>query len=247
MVICPNCKIEIEESKLVLHQRFCFQNIRYCEKCEEAIPIDEYDEHLSMHASKQNLSLLKKESKEMRESLCLQKLESSKIGCQYCGLMLSFSDYLEHEEACGSRTQECPDCQNLIMTKDFVDHVYAFHPAEGETSLSATCLMDMKRCVRTNQKKKVNVVPNEEDELLKRACEESLKTYEMEKQKNNHYLEKSSGSVGKICDEEKRKYEQITKKKNLGIKLDENDDKYLKFLEEIMLGEEYLRKLENKK
>ena len=183
----------------------------------------------------------------MKDSLCLKKLESSKIGCQYCGLMLSFSEYLEHEEACGSRTQECPDCQNLIMTKDFVDHVYAFHPAEGETSLSATCLMDMKRCVRTNQKKKVNVVPNEEDELLKRACEESLKTYEMEKQKNNHYLEKSSGSVGKICDEEKRKYEQITKKKNLGIKLDENDDKYLKFLEEIMLGEEYLRKLENKK
>jgi hypothetical protein len=107
--------------------------------------------------------------------------------------------------------------------------------------------MDMKKCVKPEPKKKVNIVPNEEDELLKRAYEESLKTYEMEKQRNNNYLEKSSGSIGKICDEEKRKYEQITKKKNLGIQLNDNDDKYLKFLEEIMLGEEYLRKLENKK
>ena len=181
----------------------------------------------------------------MKDSLCLKKLESSKIGCQYCGLMLSFSEYLEHEEACGSRTQECPDCHNLIMTKDFVDHVYAFHPDEGESSLSATCIMDMKKCVKPNQIKKANVL-NEEDELLKQAYEESLKTFEMEKQKNNN-LEKSSSSIGKICDEEKRIYDQMTKKKNLGIKLDENEDKYIKFLEEIMLGEEYLRKLENNK
>ena len=53
MVKCPNCRAEIDDSKMFLHERFCFQNIKYCEKCKEGIIKEEFDEHLEKHKSKQ--------------------------------------------------------------------------------------------------------------------------------------------------------------------------------------------------
>ena len=46
MVLCTNCHIDIDESKIILHQRFCFQNIKYCDKCKEGFPIEEFDESI---------------------------------------------------------------------------------------------------------------------------------------------------------------------------------------------------------
>ena len=49
MVFCTNCHCDIEDSKMFLHQRFCIQNIKYCEECKEGIIIEEFEEHCKNH------------------------------------------------------------------------------------------------------------------------------------------------------------------------------------------------------
>ena len=49
---CENCKQEISESKLTLHQAFCLRNNKYCNKCQKAILSSEYEEHIKTHEQK---------------------------------------------------------------------------------------------------------------------------------------------------------------------------------------------------
>ena len=78
MVICSNCHIEIDDAKIVLHERFCIQNIKYCATCQEGFPIEEFDEHLAGHLSRQPSKNLSKEELQKKNSLSLQRLESKK-------------------------------------------------------------------------------------------------------------------------------------------------------------------------
>ena len=48
-VKCNNCKQEIAESKLVLHEAFCLRNNKYCEKCQQVILTSEWDEHIKSY------------------------------------------------------------------------------------------------------------------------------------------------------------------------------------------------------
>lgn len=129
MVLCPNCHCEIEDSKMVLHERFCKQTMKYCEDCEEAIPIEEYDEHISSHKStkKNSLDLQKQLSKDEKNSLSLKKVMSSKIGCEFCGYPLSFSEIEEHEQMCGSRSTQCKICHQKLIMRNLEEHLKAKH------------------------------------------------------------------------------------------------------------------------
>ena len=51
-VKCNNCKQEIPESKLILHEAFCLRNNKYCEKCQQVILTSQYDEHIKSHDKK---------------------------------------------------------------------------------------------------------------------------------------------------------------------------------------------------
>ena len=37
---------------MILHERFCKMNIKYCFQCKEKIPIEEYEEHIKNHNEK---------------------------------------------------------------------------------------------------------------------------------------------------------------------------------------------------
>lgn len=159
MVLCTNCHIDIDESKIILHQRFCFQNIKYCDKCKEGFPIEEFDEHLSSHLTKKSSSNLSDDELKLKKKLSLKRLESSKIGCQYCGLYLSYSEIEEHEQMCGARTHQCPFCEKYITNKDMENHKETEH----------------KGMVEDETLKKKTSVQLTEDELIQKAVEESLK------------------------------------------------------------------------
>ena len=47
-VVCNNCGKEIETYKMVLHERFCSQNVRKCSICNEPVQKDEYEEHKNL-------------------------------------------------------------------------------------------------------------------------------------------------------------------------------------------------------
>lgn len=124
MVFCSNCHCDIDESKMFLHQRFCIQNIKYCEQCQEGIIIEEYEEHIKDHKKE---SEKKSKSKELRDSLTLKRVESSKIGCQFCGYICCFDEVEEHEQMCGARSTKCKKCGKNMLIKDLKTHIEKMH------------------------------------------------------------------------------------------------------------------------
>ena len=67
---CSNCQCDIEESKIFLHERFCKENIKYCELCKEAIIKEEFEDHLLEHGEKK----VEVKPEEERSNLSLQRL-----------------------------------------------------------------------------------------------------------------------------------------------------------------------------
>ena len=58
---CENCKQEIAESKITLHQAFCLRNNKYCNKCQKTVLLSEYEEHIKSHEEKK-IEIKKKEN-----------------------------------------------------------------------------------------------------------------------------------------------------------------------------------------
>lgn len=48
-VLCQNCKVELPESKLAIHQGFCLRNNKYCPTCSKVFLVGEFEEHLKTH------------------------------------------------------------------------------------------------------------------------------------------------------------------------------------------------------
>ena len=125
MVFCSNCHCDIDDSKFFLHQRFCIQNIKYCEQCEEGIIIEEYEEHCKNHNKKSEEK--KRASKELRDSLTLSRVNSSKIGCEFCGYFCGFDELEEHEKTCGARSTTCKKCGKNLLIRDLNSHIQKEH------------------------------------------------------------------------------------------------------------------------
>ena len=125
MINCSNCHCDIEQSKIVLHERFCIQNIKYCDICKEAVIKEEYEEHCLEHSQNNNKSILK--SEEERSNLSLQRVMSTKIQCEFCDLFLSYSEVEEHEMMCGARSTPCRLCGERIIYKNLNDHITGVH------------------------------------------------------------------------------------------------------------------------
>ena len=121
---CSNCHCDIEDSKMALHERFCIQNITYCELCKEGIIKEEYEEHCLEH---ENSGAKDEKSQEEKDILSLKRVESTKIQCQFCGLFLSFGEVTEHEDMCGSRTTKCKLCGERTIYKNLENHAFAEH------------------------------------------------------------------------------------------------------------------------
>ena len=131
MVLCPNCHCDIEDSKMILHQRFCIQNIKYCEQCKEGIIIEEYEEHCKNHNKKEEKQK-SQSSQESKDSLTLSRVQSSKIGCQYCGYFCGFDELEEHEAMCGAKSTTCKQCKKKMLVKDLRPHIEKVHNLKME-------------------------------------------------------------------------------------------------------------------
>ena len=52
---------------------------------------------------------------------CLASQEGMQI-CRYCHLEIKNESFEAHEEYCGSRTEQCPECSDFVMLKDWEKH-----------------------------------------------------------------------------------------------------------------------------
>ena len=229
MVFCSNCHCDIEESKMFLHQRFCIQNIKYCEECKEGIIIEEFEEHCKNHNNKIEEKV---PSQELKDSLTLKRVESSKIGCQYCGFFCSYADLVEHEAMCGARTTNCKQCGKNLLIKNLKPHIQKEHNLDmecyqelGSRSLDKTQNssdlngnlgnLDLKR-MTTDEEIAYALQLSEEEEQRKRQMEQNINK---NKSKNitSNILQKNSS---------------LQKQKSEKIDYDEMDYEYEKQLYE---------------
>ena len=158
---CPNCHIELDDMKMTLHERYCIQNIKYCNECKEAIPKEEFEEHLSHHLSRQQSKEIKNEKKEeiKNEEIKIKKEESQQLECQYCGELMSYKLIDEHENMCGARTDYCDVCGKLILLRNMKNHLKN-HKNEDNMKMNKISISDLKYM--------------NEDEQLARALAESM-------------------------------------------------------------------------
>ena len=49
---CQNCRQDIPESKMFLHEGFCLRNNKFCAQCEKVFLVQEFEEHLKTHNEK---------------------------------------------------------------------------------------------------------------------------------------------------------------------------------------------------
>ena len=111
---CSNCEELIPESKLILHERFCSQNVLRCKHCNQPIIKDDMEDHIkNMHTKVE--CIFCKCMFLPTEIVQHQKDCDMQIGkCKFCEINLPKRDLKEHEYVCGSHTEECPICHNYI-------------------------------------------------------------------------------------------------------------------------------------
>ena len=166
MVFCSNCQSEIEDSKMILHERFCKINIKYCFQCKEKIPIEEYEEHLENHNE------IKQEQKE-EIPYTNDKEDNSNIECQYCSLLVDPSELEEHEKMCGARTVKCDICGKYIYIRLIKQHMNVIHDMgykdidTGDNENDNDVEQYKKECEKRKQ--------IEEDEILARKLAEEYR------------------------------------------------------------------------
>ena len=161
MVFCTNCQTEIEDSKMFLHEGFCKKNIKYCFKCKEKVPIEEYEEHLENHNNKKEEE--KKENKE-------EEKENIGIECQYCSLLVDNNELEEHEKMCGSRTVECEICGQYAQTRLLNQHLNVIHDVGYKDNNKNNNFNEEEY----NKQKQI-----EEDEILARKLAEEYNRFDM--------------------------------------------------------------------
>ena len=168
MVFCTNCQSEIDDNKIFLHEGFCKKNIKYCFKCHEKIPIEEYDEHLESHNTKKT----KNEKTEKKE----EKEEKVNIECQYCSLLLDQSELEEHEKMCGARTVPCEVCGKYIQTRLIKQHMNVLHDLGYKDIYNDNESKEDSEKYKKECEKRKQI---EDDEILARKLAEEYRNYDM--------------------------------------------------------------------
>ena len=111
---CKNCRQDILESKMFLHEGFCLRNNKLCPECDKVFLIQEFNEHFKTHNSKKSNSItehrkncthhkneVKQEIPKMQPKIDIPKKNEIEVDdnlglkqCEYCTNM--FEDLQGH-------------------------------------------------------------------------------------------------------------------------------------------------------
>eukprot|EP00118_Oscarella_pearsei_P004170 m.17335 g.17335 ORF g.17335 m.17335 type:complete len:860 (+) comp27451_c0_seq1:139-2718(+) len=121
---CSNCKREIPLASFLMHEAHCRRHMDVCRKCNEPIPRSKAEEHHEEFHVKVSCPLKCGKRMERRfvdehnKKKCVERKEI----CQFCNLQMTFKELGEHENYCGSRTEQCEECGRYVMLKEKLVH-----------------------------------------------------------------------------------------------------------------------------
>lgn len=120
---CSNCDEDIPESKLMLHERFCSQNVKRCPECHKPVIIEDQEDHIKEFHTKVECIFCKEKFLKAELKTHQQNCDMQMTECKYCSLELTKKDLADHEYMCGAKTEECEYCHKYIQLKDMDAHI----------------------------------------------------------------------------------------------------------------------------
>ena len=119
-MICPHCQKDQEPEKYELHEAICKKHLIDCPKCGIKISKSALEAHtIELHSLK--LCNYCHESFE-QSTFDSHPCSDPPISCEYCEGHLPYSQYQDHINICGNRTDQCEKCENYILKKDWKIH-----------------------------------------------------------------------------------------------------------------------------
>lgn len=120
---CLNCDKEISAKKMVLHERYCKENIVKCSICHEAVQKEEIEEHNEENHVKTACDQCGKLIEKSLQSTHRLKCSKQLLQCEYCQLSLEKDELHDHEYICGSKTEECCLCHEMVPKMEYDLHI----------------------------------------------------------------------------------------------------------------------------
>ena len=127
-------KRDIPCSNYQMHTAHCARHITLCQKCDEPVPKREFENHRCQIETSPAppqppvtsvLQNIKEPTATHPEVVKAKHQEPQLVYdsiCRFCELEFPQRDLQEHENYCGSRTEQCPECQDFVMLRDWEKH-----------------------------------------------------------------------------------------------------------------------------
>ena len=122
MTKCDNCDKLIEQSKMLLHERFCKLNIKKCTICKQPVLVEEYEDHMDDCHQEVECEFCKKTFSNADIEAHKRKCDCQLVYCTYCEMKVPKREQKEHEYICGAKTEECEICKQFVQLKDMKAH-----------------------------------------------------------------------------------------------------------------------------
>ncbi|XP_073903241.1 XIAP-associated factor 1 isoform X2 [Castor canadensis] len=142
-------KRSVASAHFTLHEAYCLRFLVLCPECEESVPKAKMMEHQQNEHQQLTKPTQEKERKKEEEannkdvplsmpfpSECAQNIVDNQptqgtqtkeclehtSKCKFCELTMHLSRLQVHEPLCGSRTERCPHCNQLILLHALAQH-----------------------------------------------------------------------------------------------------------------------------
>ncbi|XP_028400581.1 TRAF-type zinc finger domain-containing protein 1-like [Dendronephthya gigantea] len=122
--LCPTCKQDIPSANYDMHAIHCKRFLTTCPQCGESVNKNSLQEHIDENHVEVKCDVCGERLEKMDlESHKTSTCPKRSVNCKYCEIAMLACEMGEHEEACGSRTDECENCKRRILLKDLEDHI----------------------------------------------------------------------------------------------------------------------------
>ncbi|XP_036885484.1 XIAP-associated factor 1 [Sturnira hondurensis] len=121
--VCRNCKRSMAPAHLALHEANCMLFLVLCQECKEPVPQAKMDEHCKTGHQQVGCAMCQQS---MQRSLLefheTTECQERPTECKFCGTAVRLSKLEVHEQHCGSRTELCLDCGQLVVVRGLAQH-----------------------------------------------------------------------------------------------------------------------------